>query len=159
MKRFFIGFLSALALISVVAYAGINTDYIVLGFGGVDRAKVWVSPDGRLGAQSLISGNPWGIDLWPNAYTQPTQHSYNEITFQRRLWTFNGFERFNISAMVDSTDGGAYRFGVERGGEGQYRDMIFCFEDYSPGQANCVMKITTGGVYLSDNGGSSWRKL
>jgi hypothetical protein len=159
MKKYLLGLLSGFLAISTLAYAAITTDIITLGFGGVDRARLWVSTGGRIGFQSHIASDSTAIDLWPTSGTQPTQHSISEITLQRKLWGGSGLERFNISAMVDGSKNGAYRFGVEREGTGIHRDIIFCFEDVTPGAAICNFKVTLNGVFVSDDGGTTWRTI
>jgi hypothetical protein len=158
MKKYLLGVISGLLLVSTLAYAAISTDIITLAFGGVDRARLWVSAGGRIGLQSHINNDSTALDLWPTSGTQPTNHSLSEITLQRRPWGGTGLERFNISAMASpGYFNGAYRFGVEREGDGIHRDIIFCFEDVTPGVAVCNFKITMSGVYVSD--GDGWRKL
>lgn len=151
--------MAGLLAVSTLAYAAMTTDILTLGFGGVDRARMWVSTNGRIGLQTHISNDSTALDLWPTSGTQPTQHSISEITLQRKLWGGTGLERFNISAMVDGAKDGSYRFGVEREGTGIHRDIIFCFEDVTPGVAVCNFKVTMGGVFVSDDGGSNWRSL
>lgn len=159
MKKYLLGFILGLSAVSTLAYAAFTTDILTLGFGGVDRARMWVSSNGRIGFQSHISNDSTALDLWPTSGKQPNEHSISEITLQRKLWGGTGLERFNISAMVDGSKNGAYRFGVERAGTGIHRDMIFCFEDVTPGVAVCPFKITMQGVFVSDDGGTTWEKL
>lgn len=113
---------------------------------------------GRLGQQSLQDDDSTALDLWPTAGAKATNHSVSELTLHRTRWDEPGMERFNVSAMVHA-DQAAYRFGVEREAPGQFRDMIFCFEDVTPGVSNCPFKITMAGVYISDDSGQTWRKL
>lgn len=61
-------------------------------------------------------------------------------------------ERISLSAMVTQSREGAYRIGIERGGTGQYRPLIFCFEATSPGVATCPLKITENGVFVKQGG-------
>lgn len=160
MKKYILGFIGGLLAVSTLAYAAMTTDILTLGFGGVDRARMWVSTNGRIGFQSHINSDSTALDLWPTTGTKPTHHSIGEITIQRKMWGGSGLERFNISAMPDpGYFNGAYRFGVEREGSGIHRDIIFCFEDVTPGVAVCPMKVTMGGVYVSDDSGSTWRRL
>lgn len=136
------------------------TDIITWGFGGVDRAKEWVSPDGRLNNQSLMNNDGSALDLWPTNGTRPTQHDLCEVTLNRYRWDSPKQERINISAMADGgSHDGAFRIGVERTGSGVFRDILFAFEDVTPGVAVCPFKITPSGAYVSDDGGTSWRKL
>lgn len=145
-------------LFSTTVHASINTDTIMWGFSGVNRAKEWVSPDGRMGQQNLFNSNSTALDLWPTAGTIPTTDSIAELTVHRTLWSDSTMERFNISAMA-TANGAAYRFGVERANGGSFRDMIFCFEDVTPGVSKCNFKITQTGVFVSDDGGTTWRGL
>ena len=140
------------------ALPGGLTANVFWGFDDQVRAREWVSPDGRMGIQSQIGDQSTAIDLWPTAGATPREHSLSELTLQRYLWGHSGMERFNISAMVDQTDGGAYRFGVEKGGTGQYRPIIFCFEAVTVGDpANCPLRIQPDGVYVKTEEG--YKKL
>lgn len=128
------------------------TDLINWGFAGVTRAKEWVSPDGRLDLQNQLPNTSTAIDCWPTPTVRPTADSLCEVTLNRYQWDAPGMERMNWSAMVDQTDGGAYRFGVERGGTGQFRPVLFCFENVTPGVSSCPLKIDEYGVYAMVNG-------
>jgi hypothetical protein len=96
------------------------------GFDGVSRAKEWVSPDGRMSLQAQLSDQSTAIDMWPTSGTTPTAHSLAELTLNRYQWDNPAMERISLSAMVNQSQGGAYRIGIERGGTGQYRPLIFC---------------------------------
>lgn len=123
------------------------------GFDNLERVRQWTSPDGRMSIQSQLTDQSTAIDLWPTASTTPKEHSLSELTLQRYPWGHPAMERFNVSAMVDQTDGGAYRFGVEKGGTGQYRPIIFCFEAVTVGDpANCPLRIQPDGVYVLTDG-------
>lgn len=125
------------------------------GFDNQVRVRQWTSPDGRMSIQSQLPNQSTAIDLWPTSSTTPTEHSLSEITLQRYPWDHSAMERFNISAM---TNGGEYRFGVEKGGTGEYRPIIFCFEATVVGQpANCPFRIQPDGVYVWSDGG--YKKL
>lgn len=156
MKKFVIGFSLGLALVCSFAVAGTFLDIIYWGFGGMNRAREWVSPDGRMNQQNLLQEST-SIDFWGSPKL-PEDNSISEITLHRNTYGLGYDERLNISAMVHA-DSAAYRFGVERVGTGQFRDMIFCFENVTPGVASCVLKLTKEGAYTSDNGGATWRKL
>ena len=125
---------------------------------GIAQSREWIL-GGRLSLQSLSPGST-AIDMWPTTQARPTVDSLAELTLQRYQWDNSAMERFNISAMVDETDGGAYRFGVERSGTGIHRPMLFCFEDlpHGSGQAYCPFKIDTTGAYAlqADN---TYKKL
>jgi hypothetical protein len=133
------------------------TGVIYWGYDGIHRNKEWVSPDGRMDIQNQLNNMSTAFDFWPTAGTKPTTDSLAELTLYRTLWDNPDMERISISAMA-SADNGAYRIGVEKAGNGQYRDVIFCFENVSPGMAYCPLKITTTGVYVSDDG-INYRKL
>ncbi|MBX3329616.1 MAG: hypothetical protein KF722_04385 [Nitrospira sp.] len=141
--------LTVLALVLVLA--GFTYTYNSVqfwGFDGITRAKEWVSPDGRMSLQAQLPNQSTAIDMWPTSGTTPTEHSLAELTLNRYQWDNPAMERINLSAMVNQTDGGAYRIGIERGGTGQYRPLIFCFEATSPGVATCPLKITENGVFV-----------
>lgn len=116
---------------------------------GLTKARAWVAPDGRTGVQSTVAGST-AVDYWPTLGTRPHVDSLAELTLQRHLWSEDAMERMNWSAMVDETDGGAFRFGVERAGTGIHRPILFCFEDYphNSGQAYCPLKLDTTGAYV-----------
>jgi hypothetical protein len=125
------------------------------GFDGVTRAKEWVSPDGRMSLQGQLPNIGTAVDYWPTASTlKPTEHSIAEITLNRCLWSDPCVERLSLSAMVDQTDGGAYRVSIEKGGTGQHRPLLVCFDNAIPGGAAvCPLKIDPTGVYIWTNGG------
>lgn len=146
----------ALLLISTAAYAATFTDKINWSYGGVDRAREWVSPDGRMSMEAL-NGRHTALDMWPHA-NPPTEHSLTELTLYRTRWDDEGMERINFSAMVDQTDAGAYRIGVEHRPPGIPRPIIFCFESVNPGgAANCQFRIAPDGVYV--NAAGVWRRV
>lgn len=119
---------------------------------GIAQSREWIL-QGRLSLQSLSPGST-AIDMWPTTQARPHVDSLSELTLQRYQWDNPAMERFNISAMVDETDGGAYRFGVERAGTGIHRPILFCFEDlpHASGQSFCPFKITTEGVFFLSGG-------
>lgn len=125
------------------------------------KAKEWVSPDGRQCSQATLDGASTAYDMWPTSGTKPTQWSIAELTLHRTLWSDPTMERMNVSAMVDAEDGGAYRIGVERGNGGQFRPILFCFEDVTPGVSLKALKIEPdGSVYVYDSTSpDGWRKL
>lgn len=116
---------------------------------GLTKARAWVSPDGRTGVQSTVEGST-AVDYWPTLGNRPHVDSLAELTLQRHLWSDSAMERMNWSAMVDETDGGAFRFGVERAGTGIHRPILFCFEDFphGSGQAFCPLKLDTTGAHV-----------
>lgn len=143
-----------LALFSVSASAIVSMEVGNLHFGPGKLAREWVSPDGRMCQQNQVQGMSTALDLWPAPGVPPKVDSLAELTLHRTGWWDPKMERFSISAMAN----GAYRFGVERSGGGKYQDMLFCFEDYAPGVAQCVLKLTPEGVYVGA-AGQPWRKL
>lgn len=156
MNKYIIG-LIGMILFSTLAYAATYTiDIINWGFGGINRAKEWVSPDGRLNMQNLTQEST-SLDFW-GATNLPTNHSISEITLHRNTYGLPYDERINISAMAQANNG-AYRIGVERSGTGSFKDFIVCFEDVTPGVSACNFKITQTGVFVSDDGGTNWRSL
>ncbi len=144
--------------VSCFAWSTSIQDIIMWGYSGSNYAREWVDSTGRLGVQSLVNLSSSALTLWPTSGTKPTTDSISEVTLYRTLWSDATMERFNISAMA-TANGAAYRFGVERGNGGQFRDMIFCFEDFTPGVANCQLKVKSDGVYVTDDMGATWRKL
>ena len=130
------------------------TSILWWGFDGVTRAKEWVSPDGRMSLQSAMADMSTAIDFWPTASPgKPTEHSIAELTLNRYQWDDPRIERMSMSAMVDATDGGAFRFSVEKGGTGQHRPILFCFDHATAGgAATCPLKIDPTGVYAWVNG-------
>lgn len=145
----------SLMIVSVVLMAQ-SSPYIAReywGFGGTTLSQTWVSPDGRMDTQIQVPGNSTALDMWPANAPMASQDSVSEITLHRYPWQSPVMERLNISAMVDHTDGGAYRIGVERANGGQFRPILFCFENVTPGVASCPLKIGVEGVYvLTTNG-------
>lgn len=123
------------------------------GFDGVSRAKEWMSPDGRMSLQAQLPDQSTAIDMWPTSGMTPTEHSLAELTLNRYQWDNPAMERISLSAMVTQSREGAYRIGIERGGTGQYRPLIFCFEATSPGVATCPLKITENGVFVKQGAG------
>lgn len=134
------------------------TGIIYWGYDGVNRTKEWVSPDGRMSLQSQMPNMSTAFDLWPTSSTRPTTDSLAEVTLYRTIWSDPDMERISLSAMA-SADNAAYRVSVERGGNGVHRDVIFCFEDTSPGLATCPFKVTKNGVFVSHDGGQTWIAL
>lgn len=135
-------------------FASYDESIINWGFDGILRAKEWVSPDGRMSSQNQLASKSTALDMWPTSGARPTGDSLAEITLNRYQWDNTSMERFNMSAMADPINNGAFRFGVERGGTGMYRDVIFCFENTSPGVATCPLKLTTLGVYVLNSDGT-----
>lgn len=153
--------MKTLLIIGALYSSAFAVSVIEWTYGGAPFVSQFVNHDARIGFQAHKNGAGTNIDLWPTTGIYPPQDSLAEITLYRtRLNEFStGFERFNISSMVDGGRNGAYRFGVERGGSGQFRDIVFCFENYTPGESNCPFLITPQGVFVSDDLGVTWRKL
>lgn len=138
----------------------IVTDILNWVIDGIALAKQWISPDGRTCVQITGDGST-AVDLWPTQSAKPATGSVAELTLHRTGWWESGMERLNVSAMADSEDGGAYRVGIERGGDGQFRPLLVCFEDYQPGRARKALRIDPdGSVYVYDTGRpDGWRQL
>lgn len=154
-KNTMLGFALGIVTMFLVGFTALYTPLINWGFDSVLRTKEWVSPDGRMSTQSQMPNMSTAYDCWPTASpTKPTSDSLCELTLNRYQWDHASMERISVSAMVDQTDGGAYRIGVEKGGTGQYRPIIFCFENTSPGLATCPLKIQPNGVYVLQSNGT-----
>lgn len=164
--------ISALALVSSLTGCGSPTDahgepiasasttatsLINFVIDGISRSRLWTSPDGRIGFQAMLDGMSSALEIWPTPGSTPHKDSLGEITLNRYLWPHDGqsrMERLNISAMVDETDNGAYRIGVEAGNGGIHRDIIFCFESPEGQPANCQLRITPNGVFVKSSDGT-----
>lgn len=158
MRKYLIGGTIAGALFATAAMAATWTDTIHWGWGGVERAKEWVSPDGRISMQAVVQPHT-ALDMWP-AWNTPTEHSLTELTLNRFGWWEEGHERINLSAMVDESDGGAYRIGIEAAPPGIHRPLIVCFETWpAGGVAFCPFKIDTTGTYALHTDGVYYRVL
>ena len=102
--------------------------------------------DGSLVVTGKIAQQRTGIDMWPVDDKLPALHALTEsVWYATRFKDWPNFERFSISQMASAKE---IRFGVERGGAGEFRNMIFCFEDVAPGQADCKLLITRNGVFV-----------
>ena len=158
MNKLGVGIVVGILVTSTLAYAAVSADIINWGFGGIIRNKEWVAPDGRMSMQNQTVEST-SIDLW-GAPTLPNNHSISEITLHRNSYGLGYDERLNVSAMSQANQS-AYRVGVERSGSGSFRDIIFCFEDVTPGVAVCPLKITMQGVLVNRDlaGGYSWEQL
>ncbi len=97
--------------------------------------------DGSLVIVGKLPGQRTGLDLWPvDSDNQPQQGALTEVVIQRRRFgEFPDMERMNWTAMNHNEP--QYRFGVERGGNGQFRPVLFAFEDITPGQARIPLTI------------------
>jgi len=131
----------------------------VWGYDGIARAREWVGPDGRLSQQTVLDGQPSAWDIWPSLGERPTEHAASEITLHRRRWDDPCVERLSLAAMA-TTD---YRISIERGNEcaGPDPGLMVCFDRPVPGGAarGCPLRIDPDGVYVSDDGGATWRRL
>ena len=130
MKRVLLVLLAVTAILTLTAalrFSTQSTDLIVWGFGGAERARWWVGPEGSLNLRSSIPQERTAFDLRP-AVMPPRQHAACELVLYNR-WRDEdpeNWERMNWSAIVGR--GGHYRFGVEHGGTGTARPMVFAFE-------------------------------
>lgn len=117
--------LTVLALVLVLT--GFTFTYNNVQFWGIDgvlRAKEWVSPDWRMDLQAQLPNQSTAIDMWPTSSVTPTEHSLAELTLNRYQWDNPAMERISLSAMVNQTDGGAYRIGIERDGTVPATDFL-----------------------------------
>lgn len=146
--------LMLVALSSIlVAFAVTWTHTIQWGFDGLVRAKEWVSPDGRMSLQSQMPDMSTAWDCWPTVGIRPIEHSICELTLNRYQWDHERLERISLSAMSDQTDDGAYRISIEKGGAGEHRPLIVCFDNATPGGATyCPLKVGMDGVWIWVNG-------
>lgn len=119
-------------------------------------SKLWASPDGSLVLQSVLDRARTALDLRPTKGIPVYRGAKAELVLYRASdESTNNFERINFSAMND--DEASYRIGIERGGSGAFRELWFCFEDVTPGVADCKMKITIDGVFVRS--GQNWVKI
>ncbi len=97
--------------------------------------------DGAFVVNGQVPGGRTAIDLWPVDSDQqaPTGAKAELVIYRTRLKDMPNFERMNWTAMWDGEP--QYRFGVERGGDGQFRPVLFAFEDITPGQARIPLTI------------------
>src|SRR3990167_821170 len=103
-----------------------------------------------------VTGGSTALDMWPVNDTLPQEHALTEhVLYRTRIQDWPNFERMNWTAMADNSP--SYRFGVERGGTGQFRDMIFCFEDVTPGMSACKFKITLDGIFVRRQ--NTWHQI
>lgn len=118
---------SVLTLTGALRFSTSYTDQVIWGFSGKERARWWCGPDGSMNIRGSIAQERTAIDLRP-AVIAPKQHASAEMVLYNR-WNDKdpaNWERMNWSAIVGS--GGHYRFGVEHGGTGIPRPLIFAFE-------------------------------
>lgn len=151
MKKLF-GILTATALSLSLVLNGYAAWVVVkvneLSFPGITLFQGNAN-DGALVLNSKIPGRT-ALDIWPYTGTLPDRDALAEtVWYATRFQDYPTFERFNISQMAV---GKQVRFGVERGGAGEFRDIIFCFEDVTPGVAACKLKVTLQGVYVQKAG-------
>ena len=112
--------------------------------------------DGSLVVTGKVARQRTALDFWPHDGPLPSEHALTETVWYRtRFKDWPNFERMNFTAMADNAP--MYRFGVERGGSGQHRPIYFCFEDVSPGVADCKFYIGRDGVWIRQ--GSKWAKI
>lgn len=111
--------------------------------------------DGSLVVNGKLPNQRTGLDFWPVNGTLPSEHALTEMVFYAtRFQDWPTFERFSISQIAGNSH---IRFGVERGGNGQFRDMLFCFDDITPGVGDCKFKISLSGVFVRNN--NQWIKI
>lgn len=111
---------------------------------------------GKYGSSNGQNGST-ALDIWPPDATLPDFHAITEIVLYRtRSMDWPNFERINWTALA-SPNNPQFRFGVERGGNGEFRPMWFCFEDITPGVPECKLRIELDGVYVKS--GINWVKI
>ena len=150
----------AFAALTAVCAATSLIDIEYWGYGDRLRSRVWVGPEGRMATQSLLEGQPSAWDIWPTRGAIATVDAVSEVTIHRRRWDDPCVERLSTAAMVD----GDYRVSIERGSvcKGEVRAFRVCFDippEDGRGPDNCPLRVTPQGVFVSDDGGMTWRRL
>ncbi|HCB22450.1 hypothetical protein A3B42_03165 [Candidatus Daviesbacteria bacterium RIFCSPLOWO2_01_FULL_38_10] len=102
------------------------------------------APEGSLTVYGLSDNGRTAIDLGPTRGVLPNEHALAEVVLYRTQDQKNNFERMNWTAGSATIP--HYRFGVERGGSGQFRDIVFAFEDVTPGKAEIPFIISADSV-------------
>lgn len=155
MKRLILA--ATLAIAAIPALADTYLSDVWWSAAGTNFAREWVDSSNRLNFQAQQTNQSTALTLWSTASAQGSNiDSYSEITLYRTNWAEIGtrMERFNISAMTGDGENSDYRFGVEKGGTGQYRGIRFCFEGVP---AICPFRVTPDGVFINVNG--AWRPV
>lgn len=102
------------------------------------------APEGSLTIYGLADNGRTAIDIGPTRGVLPSEHALVELVLYRTQDQKNNFERMNWTAGSAAIP--HYRFGVERGGSGQFRDIVFAFEDVTPGVAEIPFIISSNSI-------------
>jgi len=149
--RFFV-LQSALMLLGVASWS----------IDGIELAREWVAPDGRMNLQSQMPGMPTAISLWPAAVPAQVPDALAEVTLHATHWADPCVERMGIAAMPEPD--GDYRITIERGAgcaqdfaERRFRGFRICFdtppgEKVDPATTGCRLIIRPDGVWISRDG-------
>lgn len=123
-------------------YKMLKADRISWGSGNTHWGEMNVSPDGSINLQSVLADQRSAIDLRPTLHAvKPVNHALAEFVVYARDDAV-GWERSNWSEMAHELWGLKHvRFGIERGGQGRFRPIVFSYEDITPGNGLEVLVI------------------
>ena len=139
------------------AFTVASQSIVYWGYDGVTRSKQWVGPDGTLNLQSLQKEAGTRIILYPNATDRsPQTGPISEFVIygasdQAPGHPETNFERFSITQMNQYER--MVRFTMERGGNGQFREMWFGYDVEAGGVPYFPLRITPQGVFVADING------
>jgi hypothetical protein len=162
MKRHLWLLLAVLVLVAGFTFTQQEFSVIRWGYDGGDgkgqvlRSYMAVNPDGGILLRSTQHNATTHIALYPtyDGEVEPGNGAKTEIVLygdsdDRPGHNEQNFERFSVSQMNQNER--MLRFSVERGGNGLFRPMQFCFDSYLPGVAYCPFRITPdNGVQVCD---------
>ena len=115
--------------------------------------------DGALVLTGKIPAQRSALDIWPFDGTPVWRGAKSELVLYRTSFKqWPTFERFSLSAMND--DEPMFRFSAERGANGQFRPVEFCFDGYGENAdiGYCPLRITPyDGVQVCDVWGACVR--
>ncbi len=126
-------------------------DTMLWGWSATQRVKLFNGPDGSLTMYSLVTGRT-ALDLGPSRASIPTADALAEVVLYRTADQGTNMERMNWTAGAAAIP--HYRFGVEKSGTGQYRDMVFAFEETSAGTATMPLRMLEPNSTFSPNSDS-----
>jgi hypothetical protein len=88
-----------------------------------------------------VPGQRTALDMYPveGPNQAPGGALTEHVLYRTCASAHPNFERMNWTAMFHGDP--MYRFGVERGGNGKFRSMVFAFEDVEPGVARIPLEI------------------
>lgn len=123
-------------------YQIFRVDRLKWGSSGVQWGEMNVSPDGSLNLQSVLADQRSAIDLRPTLHAvKPRNHAVAEFVVYS-CDDAQGWERSNWSEMAHGDWALKHvRFGIERGGQGRFRPIVFSYEDITPGNGLEVLVI------------------